>query len=152
MAFRPIENEGKSVEINIKLLSGGQLPKYTREGDACLDCFSKVKTQVTIKSGDRGRVPLGFALELPVGWEAQVRPRSGFSSVGLDNVLGTIDSNYRGEVHAIIVNDTKRDITIHGGERICQLAIREAPKIYWNVVDEISDTERGDKGFGSSGK
>lgn len=137
------------MKVKIKQIDGGQLPIYKRDGDVCMDCFAR--KDATILCYDRVLVPLGFALELPKGYEAVIRPRSGLSKSGVDNCIGTIDTNYRGEVMACVVNNTKDILYIEKGQRICQLAIREAPQVEWDIVEELSDTERGGNGFGSSG-
>lgn len=139
----------KTIKIKTKLIENGKLPVYKRDGDVCLDCYSRVG--VTIERGRRALVPLGFAMELPKGWEATVRPRSGNTNDAIDIAEGTIDSNYRGEVKACVINSTQGDIFVGPGDRICQLAVREAPTVIWEVVEELSETVRGDKGFGSSG-
>lgn len=138
------------VNVKIKVLSSGKLPIYSRQGDACLDCYAR--ESVTIKKGERTQVPLGFCLELPPDYEAQVRPRSGMSKRGVDIAFGTCDSNYRGEVQATVINNNGEDYIVDKGDRICQLAIREAPKVFFDIVDKLSDTDRGSDGFGSSGK
>lgn len=137
------------VNVKIKILSSGKLPIYSRKGDACLDCYAR--EAVTIKKGERTQVPLGFCLELPPDYEAQVRPRSGMSKRGIDVAFGTCDSNYRGEVQATVINTNDEDYIVEKGDRVCQLAIREAPKVFFDIVDKLSDTDRGSDGFGSSG-
>lgn len=137
------------VKVKIKVLEGGMLPEYKRYGDVCMDCYARISC--TVSPGERRLIPLGFALELPIGYEAIVRPRSGLTSGGIDNAIGTIDTNYRGEVKACVINNSDEDMIIDSGDRICQLAIREAPTIKWEVVDKLSETERGTNGFGSSG-
>lgn len=136
--------------IKVKIIKGGELPKYQRKGDVCLDCYSRIF--VTVPKKDRTLVPLGFALELPKGWEAVVRPRSGMTRDKIDVGIGTIDTNYRGEVMACVINNSDEDYKIDAGNRVCQLAIRKAPQIRFYVKEELSKTERGSKGFGSSGK
>lgn len=137
------------MKVKIKQIEDGKLPVYSRDGDVCMDCYAREDR--TILRFGRTLVPLGFALELPKGYEAVIRPRSGLSKSGVDNCIGTIDTNYRGEVMACVVNNTGEILYIEKGQRICQLAIREAPKVEWDVVEELSDTERGGNGFGSSG-
>lgn len=137
------------IEVKVKSVEGGILPAYKRGGDVCMDCYAR--TSVTIQPGDRCLVPLGFALELPMCCEAVIRPRSGLSANGIDIAIGTIDTNYRGEVKACVINNSYSDFKISVGDRICQLAIREAPLIKWDVVEELSETDRGANGFGSSG-
>lgn len=141
----------KELKVKIKLLEGGKLPEYKRDGDVCLDCYAREDVEVSF--GECELIPLGFALELPEGYEAVVRPRSGLSFKGLEGIIGTIDTNYRGEVKAILTNNSHLpEYKVKKGDRVCQLAIREAPQIKWEVVGELSETERGGNGFGSSGK
>ena len=97
-------------------------------------------------------IGLGFALALPKGYEGVIRPRSGLSAKGIDGAIGTIDENYRGELKAILINNTKEDYAVNFGDRICQLAIRKTEEINLVTVDVLDKTNRGDKGFGSSGK
>lgn len=141
------------MNVKIKIVEGGKKPEYKRIGDACLDCYARIvcKLFVTIPKGSRALIPLGFALELPPEWEAVIRPRSGNSKNGIDIAIGTIDSNYRGEVMANVINNSDEDFIINDGDRICQLAIRQAPTVYFEVVDKLSETNRGSSGFGSSG-
>lgn len=122
---------------------------FKREGDACADCYSNISVAIASKS--RVVIPLGFALEIPEGYEGVIRPRSGMTSKEIDSAIGTIDSNYRGELKAVIINDSDKKITISKGDRICQLAIRKTEYITFEEVDELSETERGSNGFGSSG-
>lgn len=137
------------MDVKIKVFEGGSMPAYKRDGDACLDCRAREGAVIAARS--RKLIPLGFALELPKGWEAVVRPRSGLSSKCIDVCIGTVDSNYRGELFANVVNSSEADFKVDVGDRVCQLAIREAPVIKLIPVDELSNTERGAAGFGSSG-
>ena len=137
-------------EIKVKLIDGGKMPESKSDGAVCADAYARTVNHF-IKQGERELVPLGFALELPDCYEAIVRPRSGNSKNGIDISIGTIDTDYRGEVMACVVNNSDKDFPIHNGDRICQIAIREVPEINFNVVEELSETERGSKGFGSSG-
>lgn len=135
--------------VKIKLFDNGKAPAYGREGDACLDCYANGFARIL--HGQRAVVPLGFSLELPVGYEATVRPRSGLSKKGIDISIGTIDSNYRGEVMACVINNSGNTFVVAEGDRICQLAIREVPEIKWDIVEKLSESNRGTNGFGSSG-
>ncbi len=139
-------------EIKVKLFNNGQIPEIQTEGDVCFDAKARLgKTICILEPNCRTLIPLGFAIELPKGYEAIVRPRSGNSKRGIDICTGTIDEGYRGEVSACVVNNTHEDLRINDGDRICQIAIREVPNINFVTVDELSETERGSKGFGSSG-
>lgn len=127
------------MKIRIRLIDGGRMPEKAHEGDACHDCHARIDRDtangeipglgmvVTIKPRERARIPLGFALGLPDGWEAQVRPRSGLTSRGIDGGFGTVDSNYRGEVCAVVINNSASDFIVKDGDRICQLAVRRIP-------------------------
>ncbi len=140
------------MDINIKLIDGGKIPEYKHEDDACADCYARLPTEnITVLKGKRTLVPLGFAIELPKGMEAVIRPRSGLSKKGIDIAIGTIDAGYRGEVMACVINNSNEDFVIHNLDRICQMKIQKAEQIAFEVVDELSDTERGEGGFGSTG-
>lgn len=125
---------------------------YSREGDACVDIYAAKMT--IIDAGETKIIPTGVKLEIPQGYEMQIRPRSGMSSRGLVAQLGTIDENYRGEIGVILHNNTSENVIIHRGERVAQGAIREVPKVCFELVDEseLSETNRGKEGFGSSGQ
>lgn len=146
------EMRDSMVDVKIKLIEGGRMPEYKRDGDVCLDCYAMCTEKITVTQCERVKIPLGFALELPECWEAVIRPRSGMNLEGVDVKIGTIDTNYRGECCAVLENNSGKIVEVNNGDRICQLAIREAPKVKFVVVDELSETKRGDKGFGSSGK
>lgn len=137
------------MNVKIKLCDDGVLPTYAHIGDACCDCYAA--EDLTIAYGEIAKVKLGFRLELPAGYEAQIRPLSGLSSKGVIAILGTIDSNYRGEVCAIIQNNSFDDFEIKFGDRICQMKIERVDPIVFEQVEELSETNRNDKGFGSSG-
>lgn len=140
-------------DIKIKVFEGGKLPVYKTKGASCADCYARLegKDFTVIFPNERELIPLGFALELPEGYEAVIRPRSGMMSKGIDEAIGTIDSDYRGEVRACIINNTTQRIKIYNGDRICQMKIQESQQFNFKVVDELSETERGDGGFGSTG-
>lgn len=137
------------MNVKIKLCDDGVLPTYAHIGDACCDCYAA--EDLTIAYREIAKVKLGFCLELPSGYEAQIRPRSGLASKGVIAILGTIDSNYRGEVCAIIQNNSFDDFEIKFGDRICQMKIERVDPIVFEQVEELSETNRNDKGFGSSG-
>ena len=137
------------MNLKIKLCENGVLPTYAHIGDACCDWYAA--EGLTIAIGQIAKVKLGFCLELPAGYEAQIRPRSGLSSKGVIAILGTIDSNYRGEVCAIIQNNSFDDFEIKFGDRICQMKIERVEPVVFDKVEELSETNRNDKGFGSSG-
>lgn len=142
------------MNVKIKIIEGGKMPKFQYKGDACADCYARIADnidRISIPAHSRCLITLGVALELPEGYEAVIRPRSGLSFKGVDVCIGTIDSNYRGEINACIVNNTDSEVYVKDGDRICQLAIRKTENIIFEPVDELSGSERGEKGFGSSG-
>ena len=142
------------MNVNIKLLDGGKLPEYKTIGAAGADCFARINEPKTIKPNELVTIPLGFAVEIPEGYELQVRGRSGLArknAVQVFNSPGTIDSDYRGEVGAILHNDSNVDFIVNPGDRIAQAVVAPVIRAEWNLVSELSDTERGEGGFGSTG-
>jgi len=137
------------MNVKIKLMDNGKLPQFIHRGDACADCYSAENAVIGI--GDRKLIRLGFALQLPDGYEAVVRGRSGLAKKGIDVSIGTVDSNYRGEVMANVINNTDDFFEVNFGDRICQLAIRKTEVIDFVTVDKLDESERGENGFGSSG-
>ena len=131
----------------------GVLPTYETRGSAGMDLRSTVNHQLL--PGKRCLIPTGIFIELPEGYEAQVRARSGFAvkhGIGLVNGVGTIDSDYRGEIQVCLINWGEASFEIKQGDRIAQLIISQYERIEWEEVAALEDTERGAGGFGSSGK
>lgn len=140
------------MEIKIKRISNGKLPEYKTSGSVGADCYARIDEQIILKAKSQVTIPLGFAVEIPEGYEMQIRGRSGLASRnGIEGFLGTIDSDYRGEVCAILLNNTIEDFIIEPGDRIAQAVISPIIKATWNEVDKLSDTDRGAGGFGSTG-
>ncbi len=130
------------------------LPKYETQGSAGMDLRAAVDETIVIKPGERALVPTGIHIELPEGLEAQVRARSGLAvkhGIGLVNGVGTIDSDYRGEIKVPLINWGSSDFSIQYGDRIAQMIICKYERIRWESVDELLDTERGEGGFGHTG-
>lgn len=128
------------------------IPKFAFETDACADLESNA--EVVIPPGEFRLVPTGLAFQIPVGYEMQVRPRSGLAAkygVSILNSPGTVDSDYRGEVRIIIINLGQEEFVVKQGDRIAQVAIRPVPKVNFVLVEELDSTIRGEKGFGSTG-
>lgn len=142
--------------VDIKRLPSGEglpLPAYETAGAAGMDL--RAAEAVTLKPGARHLVPTGFSIALPLGFEAQVRPRSGLAvkhGVTVLNSPGTIDCDYRGEVKVPLINHGHDDFVIARGDRIAQMVIAPVTRVKWNEVDELDDTARGAGGFGSSGQ
>jgi deoxyuridine 5''-triphosphate nucleotidohydrolase (dut) len=132
----------------------GRKPEYATTGAAGFDISASLDEPMILKAGDRALVPTGLFFEVPVGYEAQVRARSGLAikhGLGLVNGIGTIDSDYRGEVKVPMINWSKEDFTINDGERIAQVVITACVQTEIELVDKLSDTERGEGGFGHTG-
>ena len=131
------------------------LPGYATAGSAGMDICAAVDEDVVIKPGDATLIPSGFAIALPQGFEAQVRPRSGLAikhRVGILNSPGTIDSDYRGEVKVILTNFGASDFIVRRGDRIAQLVISEYARAVWDETDTLDATQRGAGGFGHTGR
>ena len=137
------------MKVKIKKINDGKIPEYKTPGSAGADCYSRIMRQVHPK--EIIRIPLGFAVEIPEGYEMQIRPRSGLTSRGIFSQLGTIDSDYRGEVNAVITNNSNEDFMIEKYSRICQIVLVPIEKAEFEIVDNLSNTERGSNGFGSTG-
>lgn len=140
------------MKIKIKLIENGKMPEFKTNGAVCADCYARAEKPIEVKAHSRELIPLGFAVELPKNYEMVIRPRSGMTRKGFDNAIGTIDYDYRGEVMACLINNSDISIVVEDGTRVCQCAIREVPQISFEKVDELSKTERGNNGFGSTGE
>lgn len=142
------------MQINILNKSSHALPHYETQASAGMDLRAELQSPVTLKPLERAIIKTGLFIELPVGVEAQVRPRSGLAAkkgITVLNAPGTIDADYRGEIGVILVNLSNEDFTIENGERIAQLVIAKHERAAWNEVEVLSETERGAGGFGSTG-
>ncbi len=139
----------------LKLNEKVTIPSYQTEGAAGMDLCAFLETPLTLKPLERKLVPTGLKMELPKGYEAQVRPRSGMSikhGITLINCVGTIDEDYRGELCVPVVNLSNKEFTINNGDRIAQMIISPVTKADIEVVQELSKTQRGEGGFGSTGR
>jgi dUTP pyrophosphatase len=142
------------MNINIINKSQHDLPSYETIASAGMDLRANTTDSITLKPLGRTIVKTGLFIELPIGYEAQVRPRSGLAAkngVTVLNAPGTVDADYRGEIGVILVNLSNEDFTIQNGERIAQLVIAKHERAEWTVVQELSETSRGEGGFGSTG-
>lgn len=139
------------IKVKVKLLSDtAKLPVYSTEKAACMDLFSNASTVIQPKSSVK--IPTGIAVELPHDYELQVRPRSGLSLTSpLLIMFGTVDEDYRGEVGIIIKNYGNEPFTVNIGDRIAQVKLEKVERIEWEVVNELSETNRGLGGFGHTG-
>jgi dUTP pyrophosphatase len=142
------------MKINIINKSSHDLPSYETIASAGMDLRAHIEQDIILKPLERSIVPTGLFMALPVGYEAQVRPRSGLAAkYGLTvlNSPGTIDADYRGEIGVILVNLSNVDFTIKNGERVAQMVIAKHERAMWNPVQNLSETSRGTGGFGSTG-
>ncbi len=140
------------MDINIKKIKDGKLPTYESDGAAGADCYARIEETVMLQAGKIMVIPLGFAVEIPEGYEMQIRPRSGLARKnGITVITGTIDSDYRGEVGAIVLNTENKSFEINPGDRIAQAVVAPVIKANWIETEELSETRRGEGGFGSTG-
>ncbi len=142
------------MKVKIVNHSSNELPHYETSGSAGMDIRANLDTPIQLSPLERKLIPTGIHIELPVGYEAQIRPRSGLSfKRGLTciNTPGTIDSDYRGEIKVIMINLSQEIQEICHGERIAQMVIAQYETVEWNPVDTLGTTERGAGGFGSTG-
>lgn len=142
--------------LNIRIVnkSGMPLPKYETTGSAGMDLRANLKAEITLKPLERALIPTGLFIELPHGYEAQVRPRSGMSikhGITMINCIGTIDSDYRGEIKVPVVNLSNESYTLKHGERVAQMVLAKYETAVLESVDVINETDRGIGGFGSTG-
>ena len=143
------------MEIKILNKSKNPLPEYSTPYSAGMDIRASLDESVILKPLERKLIPTGLFLEIPVGFEAQIRPRSGLAlkhGITVLNTPGTIDSDYRGEVGIILVNLSNIDFEIKNGERICQMIIARHESVNWISVDVLDASIRGEGGFGHTGK
>lgn len=142
------------MEIKIINKSAHKLPHYETDFSAGMDLRANIEEPVTLKPLERAIIKTGLFMELPLGFEAQVRPRSGLAAkngITVLNAPGTIDADYRGEIGVILVNLSNEDFVVNNGERIAQMVIAKHEHISWNEVDILGETSRGAGGFGSTG-
>ena len=145
----------KKVEVKVVREKNVTLPKYETEGSAGLDVRANIIEPIVLKSLERVLIPTGLKIAIPEGYEVQVRPRSGLAikhGITMLNSPGTIDSDYRGEIKVIAVNLSNETYTIEPNERIAQLVLNKVERIEFVEVDELDATNRGEGGFGHTGK
>ena len=143
--------------MKIKIINNSRhaLPAYETNASAGMDLRADVDAPVELKPLQRALVSTGLYIELPAGYEAQIRPRSGLAAKNGITVLnspGTIDADYRGEIKVILINLSNENFTVHDGDRIAQMIISNHERIEWEVTRELMNSERGEGGFGSTGK
>ena len=142
------------MKVKIVNRSGFELPAYETPGSAGMDVRAALTESVTLQPGDRALIPTGLRIQLPEGYECQVRPRSGLAlkkGISVLNTPGTVDADYRGEIGIILINLSREPFEITPGERIAQLVINQYTRIQWEPVERLDETKRGDGGFGHTG-
>ena len=141
--------------MKLRIVSkSGRIPEYATSGAAGFDISAYLEEPFVLKAGERALVPTGLYFEVPEGYEAQVRARIGLAikhGIGLVNGIGTVDADYRGEIRVPLINWSKEDFVINDGDRIGQVIITSYEKVDIELAEELSDTERGEGGFGHTG-
>lgn len=143
------------MKVKVINRSRHELPQYETPQSAGLDIRANVDSPVVLKPLERKLVSTGLYVELPVGYEAQIRPRSGLAlkhGISLLNTPGTIDADYRGEIGVIMVNLSNEEFTVNDGDRIAQMVVARHEQVEWQPVETLADSERGEGGFGHTGK
>jgi dUTP pyrophosphatase len=143
------------MRVKIVNKSSNDLPSYSTEYSAGMDLRANLEKEIVLKPLERVLVPTGLFIELPEGYEAQIRPRSGLAlkkGITILNTPGTIDADYRGEIGVILINLSNEDFVIQHGERICQMIIASHETVQWEVAGVLEETKRGAGGFGHTGK
>ena len=143
------------MQVKVIRINETELPKYETIGSAGMDVRANITEDVILVPGAIKLIPVGLKVEIPVGYEIQVRPRSGLAlkhGLGMANSIGTIDSDYRGEIGVIAINLSDKAYTIKPGERIAQLVLNKVEQIEWVEVEALGTTERGAGGYGHTGK
>ena len=143
------------MQVKIVNISNNELPAYSTIMSAGMDLRANLEESVVLKPLERKLVPTGLFIELPQGFEAQIRPRCGLAlkkGITILNSPGTIDADYRGEIGIILVNLSQEEFVIESGERICQMVVAAHETVEWNLVETLEETDRGAGGFGHTGK
>lgn len=145
------------MSVNVKIVnkSRHQLPSYATVGSAGMDLKANISEPIALKPMERYLFPTGIYIQLPEGYEAQIRPRSGLAAkygITVTNCIGTIDSDYIGQIFVSLINLSSETFVVHPGERIAQMVVAKYEKVTWNEVAVLDETERGDGGFGSTGR
>ena len=141
--------------MKVKIISkSGELPSYETPGSAGMDLRAYIENPITLIPGERKAVPTGIFIELEPGYEAQIRARSGLAikaGIGMANGIGTIDSDYRGEIMVLLINQGEENFVVRNGDRIAQMVIARYERIEWSLEEELTASKRGSGGFGHTG-
>ncbi|MBR5744707.1 MAG: dUTP diphosphatase [Muribaculaceae bacterium] len=142
------------MKVKVINSSTNELPQYATVSAAGMDLRASLDEPITLRPLERRLIPTGLRIELPQGYECQIRPRSGLAlkyGISIVNAPGTIDADYRGEIGVILINLSDTDFIVNPGERICQMVVAPYTRVAWQQVDELGATDRGEGGFGHSG-
>jgi dUTP pyrophosphatase len=145
----------KPIEIKIINTSSNPLPRYATNGSSGMDIRANLDTPQTLKPLERALIPTGIFIEIPQGYEVQIRPRSGLAvkhGITCLNTPGTIDADYRGEIKVILINLSQEEQVLQHGDRIAQMVVQQVEQAVWKLVEELEVTERNAGGFGHTGK
>ena len=143
------------MKVNVIYSGKHALPQFETAQSAGMDLRANIDAPIVLQPGDRALIPTGIAMALPDGYEAQIRPRSGLAykhGVTVLNSPGTIDADYRGDVGVLLINHGKEPFTVEDGMRVAQMVVAKYSQFEWNEVEDLSSTDRGAGGFGSTGK
>ena len=152
---RILVNYNLEMKVRIVNKSKHSLPEYSTAFAAGMDLRASLDESIVLEPGDRALIPTGLFIELPRQYEAQIRPRSGLAikhGISIVNAPGTIDADYRGEIGIILINLSQEDFVISNGDRICQMVINKHERIQWQETDDLNETDRGERGFGHTGR
>ncbi len=145
----------ETIQIRVKILrTGAAIPSYQTNNASGMDLCAAPEVDRLLESGCWARIPTGIAMAIPSGWEGQIRPRSGLADqhgITLLNSPGTIDPDYRGEIHLLVINLSQRPFLIRGGMRLAQMIVTRTSRAQLVVTEELEDTDRGSGGFGHTG-
>jgi len=144
-----------NVVVKIINQSNNNLPAYATPGSSGMDLRAFLNAPITLSPGERQLVPTGIFIELPEGYEAQIRPRSGLAlkqGITCVNSPGTVDADYRGELKVILINLSQEDQVIHSGDRIAQMVVQKVERVAWHEVSMLAESDRNHGGFGHTGK
>ncbi len=143
------------MKVSVVNSSNNKLPEYQTSNSAGMDVIAFLSKTIIIEPGNRALVPTGLIIEIPIGYEVQIRPRSGLAfkyGITVLNSPGTIDSDYRGEIKVLLINHGETAFEVNSGDRIAQMVLSKHEEISWELVDELNITDRGSGGYGSTGK
>jgi dUTP pyrophosphatase len=143
------------MKVSVVNSSNNKLPEYQTSNSAGMDVIAFLSKPIIIEPGKRALVPTGLFIEIPIGYEVQIRPRSGLAfkhGITVLNSPGTIDSDYRGEIMVLLINHGETAFEVNSGDRIAQMVLSKHEEISWELVDELNVTDRGSGGYGSTGR